>query len=268
MSEQKSEPQTPRQAEDAASFTPQVAMIDPKELVTLVASTVAEVLKPLLDKIGSNNTDLISQKIGEGVAAGIASTQRRKVSFGEYIAKPHSPNRQDLSIKLHRVCMQNGFYLADSLLTDNEIYLLNKITHSGRYCDRFVEVAVLVDGAESQVDIRFPNATADQRFALREHVDYSPRRHRTVFQAMLEQIVDEQDQERAEKEVDEEMRNQVRAIARERLNRQATSNENEAKPLPLNAEPGTRPGQGHIGGSKNFREAQERAAAKEAARHA
>jgi hypothetical protein len=247
-------------AQPEKEFQPVVMGIDPRELTVLVASIVGEALKPILEKIGAAGKvdhELLGQSIGRNVASGIASTQRRKVSIGEYLAKPHSPNRKDISVKLTRVCCQNGFYLSEAVLTDEEILLFNALTHSGRYCDRFVEVAVIVNGADTEVDLRFPNATADQRFALREHVEYSPRRHRSVLQAMLEMIVEEQKLERSEKEVEDAMRAEVREIARERLNRNKRQEE-------LN----TAPAQGHIGRNKAYLEAKAKADAKEAATNA
>jgi len=265
MSEEKNEAQATEK-----EYQPVVMGIDPAELVKLVSVVVGQTLAPVFEKLNpllerlstpSLDADRLGAVIGQNVANGIASTQRRKVSIGEYLAKPHSPNRKDINAKLKRVCMQNGFYLSESVLTDNEIYLLNEITHSGRYCDRFVEVAVLFEEGNQQVDIRFSNATADQRFALREHVEYSPRRHGSVFEALLEMIVEDQKLERSEREVESAMKDEVRAIARERLERQR-SGETPQEPEKVRA------AQGHVGQSKAYLEAKARAEAKRASAEA
>lgn len=229
--------------EQTPERTPQpvVVGVDPKELVQLVAATVAEALKGF--NFGGQRQqqidyDQLGQSIGANVASGIAATQRRKVSFGEYIARPHSyahPTPESMSIKLKRSCFQNGVMLAEASLSDKEVLLLNEITHSGRYLDRFVEVAFNVNGATEEIDVRFSNATPDQRFMLREHIDYSPKRHGSPFEAMLEEIVREQKLEREEVEIEKDARAAVRA---------------------------KRPGQGHIGGSKAYQEAVARREAK------
>lgn len=207
--------------QDSAAPTPQpiVAGIDPKELVALVASTVGEVLKPFLAKLGTAgvDTEALGASIGRNVASGIASTQRRKVTFGEYIAKPHSPNRQNIALKLTRPTFQNGFWLSDSVLTDDEIAMLNTISHSGRYCDRFVEIGIGVNGIDQELHINFPNATADDRIRFRDHIHFDPRKHKTPFEAMLMEVLAAQASEREEHEVEMEMRKEVQAVARERL---------------------------------------------------
>lgn len=211
--------ETKQEAAEERAPQPVVAGIDTKELVALVAATVGEVLKPFLEKLSRTgiDTEQLGASIGRNVASGIAQTQRRKVTFGEYIAKPHSPNRQTITLKLSRPTFQNGFWLSDATLTDDEISMLNSITHGGRYCDRFVEVGIGVNGMDQELHITFPNATADDRIRFRDHIHFDPRKHKTPFEAMLMEVLAVQAEEREERDVEAEMRREVSAVARERL---------------------------------------------------
>jgi hypothetical protein len=119
--------------------------------------------------------------IGEGVAAGIAKNTPRKVTIGQYDPKtPFHPNRKTASL-FTRDYYQNGFKLEWDTTSDAEIDLLNKITHSGRYINRLVEVVVNNDSADEVVYINFNCKSADQRFALA--------RVAPDFENMLTQII-------------------------------------------------------------------------------
>lgn len=117
--------------------------------------------------------------LGDAIAEGITRTQRRKVSFGEYMA------RQPKKHTLTRQCFQNTFELHEHQLTNEQITLLNKIDRGGRYCNRLVEVVLKQNGPDEIVIIRWSCRTKDQRFALQEYFK--------DFTDLLKQIVAVQD---------------------------------------------------------------------------
>lgn len=138
--------------------------------------------------------------IGDAVAAGITKSGRRKVSFGEYIARggANSFHRGNPMPSLKRNYFQNGYRMPSSTLTDKECDLLDRITHSGRYINRLVEVSV-ADDAEGDVNLRWKCESVDQRFELKGFV--------RNFEDMLQQIVDAQELEDLEE--DERKKNQT-----------------------------------------------------------
>lgn len=122
-------------------------------------------------------------QIADGIAAGIASTAPKKVSFGAY-AKREAIGRS----KLKRECYQNGFRMEGRVLSNKEINLLNQIHRSGRYIDRKVEVVVKKEGANDEiVYISYKNKTVDDRFEFRGYV--------RSLEDMLQQIVQAQAEE-------------------------------------------------------------------------
>lgn len=134
------------------------------------------------------------QVIGDAVAKGIAANTRRKITQGEYNARGgHSPFHPDPKkrLKFNRVYSQNGRICELATTYDDEIELLNQITHSGRYIDRLVEVVVSQDGSEEVVDFRFSNKT-QYAFELKGKAK--------DFTEILRQIVAAQTAERAEEE--------------------------------------------------------------------
>lgn len=130
----------------------------------------------------TNNAEL-AQMIANGVSAGIASLKPTKLSYGQYIAR--QPKKPTLACD----CFQNGFQMHPSVLSEEEITLLNQITHSGRYLDRRVEVIVRQDGNDMSKELRYPNRTADQRMEMKSYF--------RSLTDMLQQIVTLQAQERA-----------------------------------------------------------------------
>lgn len=118
--------------------------------------------------------------IGSAVAEGIAKTQRRKLTFGEFQAKKAAA--QGAKHKLTRKCFQNGFMLTPHRLKNEQIDLLNKIDRSGRYINRLVEVAVRQEGTEETVHISWHCKTKDQRFEAQQHF--------RDFTDLLKQIVE------------------------------------------------------------------------------
>ncbi len=93
---------------------------------------------------------------------------------------------------MKRPYFQNGVKIEYASTYDKEIALLNRITHSGRYINRLVEVVVSQEGADDTVDIRFNNKTPDMQMELKGYC--------RNFVDMLEQIVDAQEMEDLEAE--------------------------------------------------------------------
>ncbi len=137
----------------------------------------------------------LGKAIADGIAAGAAaSAPPRKITFGEYQRRPdpvyHPLGKQGPQMK--RPYFQNGVKIEYASTYDKEIALLNRITHSGRYINRLVEVVVSQEGADDTVDIRFNNKTPDMQMELKGYC--------RNFVDMLEQIVDAQEMEDLEAE--------------------------------------------------------------------
>lgn len=146
--------------------------------------------------------------IGDAVAKGIAESTPppppRRVSFGEYQRRPtlyHPKGPQ--GPKMARAYSQNSLLLDYATTYDRDILLLNRITHSGRYIDRKVEVILNNDNAEESVDIRYHDRTADHRLDMKAVV--------RDFTHMLTQIVEAQEEEDREEQehVDAKMKRKM-----------------------------------------------------------
>jgi hypothetical protein len=128
--------------------------------------------------------DLIA--LGKAIAAGINEAQpKRRMSYAEYnkreaMRNPVPKLKWDMAI-------QNGIDMQFIGPTAaKEIALMNRITHSGRYFDRKLEVIVRDEGAKS-VELRYPWRSIDQRLDMRNY-------WRNLTD-MLEQIVTQQELE-------------------------------------------------------------------------
>lgn len=148
-----------------------------------------------------------AKALGDAVAEGMAKNQGpRKITFGEYArngATPFHPKGQSGMPKPSRVYMQNGWPMPLAQVHDDEIRLLNRITHSGRYLERKVEVIVNTDTADESVDIRFSNTLA-HAFELKGLA--------RNFKDMLQQIVDAQEMEDLELEERNEQKGKGRVF--------------------------------------------------------
>ena len=103
------------------------------------------------------------EALGKSIGEGIAKTQQRKQPFGLYDPKSsYHPNKAKTP-KLKRDFYQNGYRANPITLLDEEIHLLNRITHSGRYLNRVVEVRVDDSSAEEVVHINYINKGIEQR---------------------------------------------------------------------------------------------------------
>lgn len=130
-----------------------------------------------------------AKMIADGVTAGISNSTRRKVTFGEYETRPtaYHPNKKS-GPKLTRNYSQNGIRIRYENSSDDEVRLLERLTHGGRYIDRLVEVIFVQDGTEESIDIRYNNKTNDQKLQIGSAVQGS-------FKRMLELIVADQEAE-------------------------------------------------------------------------
>jgi len=135
-------------------------------------------------------------QLAAAIAAGIAANApRRKVTFGEYNPKDAlHPNGRKHIAKLTRTSFQNGTPLNPEVLSDVEINLVNQVKHSGRYCNRLVEVIVNNDGLDETIDIRHKNSNKDRRndFA-RQCVSFEDE----LRQIIAEQAVEDADEDAA-----------------------------------------------------------------------
>jgi hypothetical protein len=196
-------------ANEQSKATPAAPELPPiqlnQDLITAIAAAVALALKQ------SNGPQFsmeeLGNTIGKSVAAGIASTTRRKVTIGEYIKTGHSPFHphplaETPRFLSHRRYYQNGVAIQHTTCTDKEVELLNKIDHGGRYVNRLVEVQYRDEGSDVAIDIRFKNATPDLQLELKGHCKN--------FEDMLEQIAAAQDEERKEAEFNEADRQERR----------------------------------------------------------
>ena len=239
--EQKQEASVPQPA-------PQVITADLNQLTDLISVSVAKAMGQMLlafqqSQGGQQFNPLeLGKVISSAIVEGIGATTRKTVSFGEYSARgDHSPfhnqpekyaGERMRQAWLTRPCYQNNSPLFEDTLHDDEIELLNQISHSGRYCDRLVEVIVSNEGqVDETVEIRHAN-TPNGLPEVLGAAGFNRRQHKSGFHAILASIVADQDVERAEAEA-----------------------KNDVKKA--------RPGQGHIGGSKAFLEAKARAEAKQ-----
>jgi hypothetical protein len=206
---------------DATTPSENLVMMD----VNVLASTIATAVAQALAANKADNTDL-GTTIGAAVASGIAATTRRKVTNGEYEQRgprnSYHPKSKAETPTLKRQLFQNDTFCHEQTLLDREITLLNRITHSGRYFDRLVEVIC----SEDAIAIRYNNKTQEQKFTIKNHF-------RSLVE-LLETVVKQQEAEDKEAKEMAEFQlaeKQTRAAAKER----------------------------HFGGSKATREAIERA---------
>lgn len=141
---------------------------------------------PAAPPAGMVSMDALANAIGASVASALESrdSKTKKVTFGEYTRRMNAGKS-----KFTREYYQNGFKLSAVDLDNVTIDALNRISRTGRYIDRKVEVIVRDEGADSVVEIRYANKTADQRMELRGNI--------RSFTDLVQQIVVAQDIENA-----------------------------------------------------------------------
>lgn len=186
--------------------TENLVMVDANTLAATIATAVAQAMAGLQN----NNADM-GAAIGAAVAQGIAATTRRKVTNGEYELRAgrnsYHPKSKAETPTLKRQVWQNDTAVQESTLFDREVNLLNRITHSGRYMDRKVEVLF----NEDAIYIRYNNKTQEQKFDLKNHF--------RTLEELLEVVVKQQEAEDKEAKETAEFQlaeKQLRLAAKER----------------------------------------------------
>lgn len=172
----------------------------PSDLVTLsraeLALMIAEALQARDDDepTGPPPGMELAKAIGDAVAAGLEKNNPKKVSYGAYLKRGTDYHPLGfLSPKLSRDYWQNGRLIQYDQVNDAQVELLNRITHSGRYLDRKVEVIVRDTGSGAQmVEIRYANNSLDQRMDNKGLF--------RNFTELVAKIVAEQDLERADED--------------------------------------------------------------------
>lgn len=115
----------------------------------------------------------------------------QQVHISRYVAKtPFNPTGSKTRPKLRGLFLQNGGRMVEDRLTNDEITLLNKI-RPGRYLDRRVEVIERTENGETSVEIRYSNASMEQRLELKNRA--------RNLKEMLQGILDEQKPSKEEK---------------------------------------------------------------------
>ena len=138
------------------------------------------------------------KSLGLAVGEGMKATTRPKMTFGECSQREAAKKH-----KLTVTAFQNDKQVSATQLTNAEIDLLNRVSRSGRYIERQVEVIFNDTSGERIVLLRYNDATADDRFRMRGDV--------RNFEDMMRQIVTAQDAENAE---DEAQRDAIAEIRR------------------------------------------------------
>lgn len=197
---------------------------------TLITISKAELKRMIEDAIldfaekprqAALDADVLGKVIGDAVATGMQKNTRPKVTIGQYLKTGHSSfHPKGPGPALLRRTFQNDAMCNPATLYDREVELLNRLTHSGRYIDRLVEVEIRPEGAEDVVYIRFNNRTPDQQIELKGHVKN--------FIDMLEQIVTAQEKEREEQEMRDDMAREQRRQYMERRAKQQAAHPVEA----------------------------------------
>lgn len=183
-------PSTPS-ASTAASAEPSSAPA-PSTLMTVDINQLAQLIATAASQMNVG----VTAGLAEAIAKGIAGSQRRKVTIGEYVATAttsfHPTPGKHLHLRYR--AFQNGGECMESTLFDEEIDLLNRITHSGRYINRLVEVDFHDPGGEDPTIRINYNNKRESLDGLRGELPRT-RDYKSVFHAMLAVIVAEQEQE-------------------------------------------------------------------------
>lgn len=212
---------------------PKVITITPEQLQELIRDGVVAVTTQMqaeaaaeTTRFGQLDTDKLGEVIGTAVANGMAKIQRPKVSFAEYIRRPYSCYHttgvgDNQRPKLKSEIWINGAPAMAHNVTDEEIRFLNQITHSGRYCDRLVEVIERQDASTPTFEIRFSNKIEN----------YMPLHAKWPnLEAILRAIVDQQLVEAEEKVLQDEERARLRLEAVERAREKRSANAKVVRP--------------------------------------
>lgn len=178
--------------------TPPPAPAPTPQLITLTMEQFQEMLAATKGNGGGGDMQTLADAIAKGMAA---NAPRKFKTAGEYAATertiyhPDPTKRQ----KLSRATFQNGAMCNERSLFDEEIALLNRITHSGRYIDRRVEVSVRDTGGGDEVLHVSYNNKKDKLSELFDLVERT-KGQKSKFQSLLQMVVDAQELEDLERE--------------------------------------------------------------------
>lgn len=196
----------------APNTNEELVMVSKSELTKMIEDAALKILETRLAQTGNVGFDMsqLGEVIGNAVADGMRKNTRPKVTIGEYLRRGYSvfhPNGAKGMKHLTRQCFNNGALIQEATVHDTEIELLNRITHSGRYIGRNVNVWIEQTGSEDVVHVAFNNKP-DGLSAIRDLVN--PLGCKSFFEAMLKQIVAEQEEEDKEATIQEEMAREQR----------------------------------------------------------
>jgi hypothetical protein len=165
------------------------------EMLQALAATVTQAVMAGLKAQQGNVPEDLGATIGNAVAEGMSKSTRRKVTIGEYVARMNTLPDGSRRPTLSRTCWQNDHEIRESVLSPEEINLLNLVHRSGRYIDRLVQVIIGYDAGEEVVYIRYHDK-GDHKFALS---GAGVRNFETMLRMILtEQAAEDADDEREE----------------------------------------------------------------------
>jgi hypothetical protein len=161
-------------------------------------------------------TQNIADQIAAGIAAGINEARPKKITIGQFNGATPWQSDKRTAKKLNMTWLQNGARMPEKRMNNKEIALLNQIHRSGRYIDRLVEVIVREEGNDKLGELRYKNASIDDRMNFRSNV--------RNLEHMLQQIVDEQtrldEEDGVQKEIRKSFSSKNTEAARARANQQ------------------------------------------------
>ncbi len=124
---------------------------------------------PMVKMVAAFTTAMQAQgaATGDAVAAAMnAALPPRQLTPAQYDPKTTAHPNKHTAAKFTRPCYQNGLLLDWDVTTDEEIRLLNRITHSGWYVDGLVEVIIQKRGHDEAVHVNFKNRESSDKFAI------------------------------------------------------------------------------------------------------
>lgn len=104
------------------------------------------------------------KELAQAIKAAVEETAPiKQVHISRYSAvTPFNPTGKKVRTKLNCNFTQNGARVNIARLTDEELELINKLK-PGRFFERRVEVVERIENGERDIDIRYNNATNEQR---------------------------------------------------------------------------------------------------------
>jgi hypothetical protein len=170
----------------------QLVTLDIASLTQLIAGVVTQQLTSSMGGGGLSNAGL-----ADAIAAGIAGSTRRRKTFGEYVATVGNYYHPVVSATVHftpnRKYFQNDAEFMHSNLFDQEVSLLNRLTHSGRYLNRLIEVGLREEDGHQVFNLRYSNKSAGMN-AIKEQLFRQPG-DKSTLATILRQIVEAQEAE-------------------------------------------------------------------------